>query len=163
MKGSQISKGTNFLAWVVGFVVLFASSFAFSSSISFSFSRNGVLELGSVVLVVSEVFGSVELTVNIVDIVEECDFRELIYSSISAITVLPCSRSFFMSSMKLLVHVTSSLIFVQRLSTIVWTHIWSYSSHVEMVSRYSLKSITMYSSSLSLSRVVIVEILWFSR
>jgi len=62
-------------------IVLFYNNFALSSSISFSFSRNGELELGSIrvveaVCIVNEVIGFTELVVIIGDIVEEGDLSE---------------------------------------------------------------------------------------
>ena len=60
-----MSKGTNFLVCVVIVIVFFYNSLAFSSCISFSFSRNEGLELGSTIIVrvIDDAIGIVELEI----------------------------------------------------------------------------------------------------
>jgi len=70
-------KGTNFLVCVVIVMVFFDKSLAFSSCISFSFSGNEGLELGSVIIVgVTDDAICVELEVVAGDIVEEVGLKE---------------------------------------------------------------------------------------
>jgi len=122
-----------------------------------------MLELGSSDLVVCEDCDFAELIVNVVDIVEEGNFRKLVDCSISVNTDLPCSRSFFIFPIMSHVPLESSSISTLRLSTIALTHVSCSSRAAKTALRYSLKSITISSSSLTLSEVVIVKIVCFSR
>ena len=91
-----MSKWTNFLICVVIVIVFFDNSLIFSSCISFSFSRNQGLEVGSVIIV-DDAIGVVELEVVAGDRVEEVGLKEFIVLRSFETTVLPCSRSFLMS------------------------------------------------------------------
>ena len=93
-----------------------------------------MLELGSIVLL-GKVYGFTGIVVDIVDIVKECDFRELIDFSIAVIIVIIYSRAFSISLMVLSVLAESFLISVWILSTVTLTPILTCSSLTETVSR----------------------------
>ena len=77
-----MSKGIAILGCIVEITVLFYNSLALSSGISFSFSRNEELELGSEIVVevivgkVDETTGCIRLIVIIGELVDEVDLKE---------------------------------------------------------------------------------------
>uniref|UniRef100_A0A7C9EBD5 Uncharacterized protein n=1 Tax=Opuntia streptacantha TaxID=393608 RepID=A0A7C9EBD5_OPUST len=83
--------------------------------------------------------------------------------NIWATTVLPCSRSCFMPEITSSVPLDSSSISTLIFSTIALTPVSRFSSPAATVSKYSLKSMIISSSSLILSGVVMVKIFCFSR